>query len=211
MASFFDQWIYREGHPKLKVEYTLDHDNSIKNTRNRSQKLKIKIQQKNNDKNVENFSKYYQFQLEFKISIIDKSGQKSYRVNLMNVDNQDSESFVNIDSESNIEYISIDPEFKILKEVKSVKVVNESRDFQLRKLLYNQLKYGETIIERITALRLLRKLNSNDRIRIISDAIVQDKGYGVAVEAANTIGSFYDKNDYEKSDTSYQSFIFNIK
>ena len=40
-----------------------------------------------------------------------------------------------------------------------------------------------------------------------TDAIVQDKFYGVAVEAANTIGSFYDKNDYEKSDNSYQCLV----
>jgi aminopeptidase N len=212
MASFFDQWIYREGHPKLKVEYTLDHNDLAENAKN-IQKLKIRIQQKNNDEDINDFSKFYQFPLEFKISTVDNSGKKNHLVHIMNVDNQDSESFVDIDSESNIESISIDPEFKILKEVRSVKVVNETRDFQLRRLLYNQMKYGETIIERITALRLLKKLNSKDGIRIISDAIVQDKFYGVAVEAANTIGSFYDKNDYEKSDNSYQSLfsIFNNK
>ena len=204
MTSFFDQWIYREGHPKLKVEYSFDHDNLTKN-KEKIQKLKIKIQQKNNDQNIEDFSKYYQFQLEFKISFVDKSGHKTHLVHLMNVNNQDSESFVNIGSDSKIEYISIDPEFKILKEVRSIKVVNETRDFQLRRLLYNQLKYGETIIERITALRLLRKLNSNNGIGTISDTIIRDKFYGVAVEAANTIGSFYDKNDYEKSDNAYQS------
>ncbi|WP_458743533.1 M1 family aminopeptidase [Candidatus Nitrosocosmicus sp. T] len=206
MTSFFDQWIYRKGHPKLKIEYTLEHNNLTKNVKN-TQKLKIKIQQKNYDERVEDLSNYYQFQLEFKISIVDKSGQKSHWVHLMNVDNKDSESFVNIDIDSNIEYISIDPEFKILKEIRSVKVVNETRDFQLRKLLYNQMKYGETIIERITALRYLKKLKSIDGIRVISDAIVQDKFYGVAVEAANAIGSFYDKNDYEKSDNSYQSLL----
>ena len=38
-------------------------------------------------------------------------------------------------------------------------------------------------------------------------AIIQDKFYGVAIEAANTIGSFYDKNNYEKSDNSYQYLV----
>ena len=119
----------------------------------------------------------------------------------------DSESFVDIDGNSNIESISVDPEFKILKEIISIKVKNETRDFQLKKLLYNQMKNGETIIERINALRLLKNLYSEDGIRALSDTIIQDKFYGVAVEAANTIGSFYDKNDYEKSDNSYQCLV----
>ena len=207
MASFFDQWIYREGHPKLEIEYTLTRNNLIEKDSINSQKLKIKILQKNNDESYEDSSRYYQFQLEFKINIVDKSGQKSHLVHLMNVDNNDSESFVEIDNNSNIESISIDPEFKILKEISSIKVVNETRDFQLKRLLYNQMKYGETIIERINAIRLLKNQYSEDGIRALYDAIVQDKFYGVAVEATNTIGSFYDKNDYEKSDNSYQCLV----
>ena len=157
-------------------------------------------------KSYEGISRYYQFQLEFKINIVDKSGQKSHLVHLMNVDNNDSELFVEIDNNSNIESISIDPEFKILKEIRSIKVVNETRDFQLKKLLYNQMKYGETIIERINAIRLLKNQYSEDGNRALYNAVVQDKFYGVAVEATNTIGSFY-KNDYEKSDNSYQCLV----
>ncbi len=211
MTSFFDQWIYRGGHPKLEFEYTLTRNYLNKDTNKSTQKLKIKIQQKNSDESIEDLSKYYQFQLEFKIYVVDKSGQKSHLAHLMDVDNVDSESFVDINSDSNIEAISIDPEFKILKEVCSVKVVNESKDFQSKILLYNQMKNGDTIVERITALRLLKNLYSAEGIRLISDAIVQEKFYGVAIEAANTIGSFHDKNDYEKSDNSYQSLISILK
>ena len=79
----------------------------------------------------------------------------------------DSESFVDIDDNSNIESISVDPEFKILKEISSIKVENETRDFQLKRLLYNQMKNGETIIERINALRLLKNQYSEDGIRAL--------------------------------------------
>jgi len=123
------------------------------------------------------------------------------------VNNNDSESFVDIVGNFNIESISIDPEFKILKEISSIKVVNETRDFQLKKLLHNQVKYGETIVERIDALRLLKDRYSEDGIRALYDAIIRDKFYGVAIEAANTLGSFYDKNNYEKSDNSYQCLV----
>ena len=39
-------------------------------------------------KAIEDSSKYYHFQLEFKINIVNKSGQKAHLVHLMNVDNQ---------------------------------------------------------------------------------------------------------------------------
>ena len=88
MSSFFDQWIYREGHPKLEIEYTLTQNDSIKKANSHNpQRLKIKILQKNNDDSIEDFSKYYQFQLEFKIDIVNKSGQKAHLMHLMNVDN----------------------------------------------------------------------------------------------------------------------------
>ncbi|MDF0681217.1 MAG: hypothetical protein P0116_09655 [Candidatus Nitrosocosmicus sp.] len=49
MASFFDQWIYKQGHPKLEIEYSLETSNPIENANRNSQKLKIKILQKNID------------------------------------------------------------------------------------------------------------------------------------------------------------------
>ncbi|HKO64206.1 MAG TPA: M1 family aminopeptidase, partial [Candidatus Nitrosocosmicus sp.] len=207
MTSFFDQWIYREGHPNLEIEYSLERNSLIEKASNNSQRLKIKILQKNKDRIYDDPSTYYQFQLEFKINIIHKSGEKNQLEHLMSVHNNDSESFVDIDGTSNIESISIDPGFKILKEISSIKVVNETRDFQLKNLLYSQVKYGESIVERINAIRLLKNQYSEEGIRILSNAIVQDSFYGVAVEAANTIGSFYDKNDYEKSDNSYQCLV----
>ena len=66
-------------------------------------------------------------------------------------------------------------------------------------------------IERINALRLLKNLYSEGCIKVLLDTIIHDNFYGVAVEAANTIGSFYDKNDYEKSDNSYQCLVSILK
>jgi aminopeptidase N len=77
MASFFDQWIYKQGHPTLEIEYSLENSNSIENVNRNSQKLKIKILQKNKDDSYEDSFRYYQFQLEFKIKIVDTSGQKT--------------------------------------------------------------------------------------------------------------------------------------
>ncbi len=48
-------------------------------------------------------------------------------------------------------------------------------------------------------------------ITALQDSITEDKFYGVSVEAANIIGSFYDKNNYEKSDRSFQALISILK
>ncbi|MGH9987906.1 MAG: HEAT repeat domain-containing protein, partial [Nitrososphaeraceae archaeon] len=39
----------------------------------------------------------------------------------------------------------------------------------------------------------------------LQKAIMSDKFYGLSVEAANSIGSYYDKSDYKKSDLAYQA------
>ena len=42
-----------------------------------------------------------------------------------------------------IEWISIDPQFKILKEIKSIKITNETNKFQLGEMFKNQLRKGK--------------------------------------------------------------------
>ena len=70
------------------------------------------------------------------------------------------------------------------------------------------MKKGETIIERINAIRLLKNQYSEEVITALQDSITEDKFYGVSIEAANIIGSFYDKNNYEKSDRFISSINF---
>jgi hypothetical protein len=40
-----------------------------------------------------------------------------------------------------------------LKEIKSIKIANETNEFQLKEMLKNQLRNGITIIERMQAAR----------------------------------------------------------
>lgn len=88
--------------------------------------------------------------------------------------------------------------------MKSIKVINETNGLKLKHLLKNQLCNGKTIIERIEAARMLKNCYSKDILYALQDSIMKDKFYGVSVEAANTIGSFFDKNNFEKSDNSYR-------
>ncbi len=206
MHSFFEQWIYREGHPDLHVDFVLQHDNSI-DGRNHTTNLTIKIIQGNDDMNSVEHTLYHRFKLEIKINLSDRTGKKRQISHLMDVNGYTSESTVDIDNNFSIDSISIDPNFKVLKNIKSIKILNETEDFQLKRLLFNQMKKGETIIERINAIRFLKNLFSEHVITKLQNRIMEDTFYGVSIEAANTIGSFYDKNNYEKSNKSFQALL----
>ena len=73
------------------------------------------------------------------------------------------------------------------------------------------MKKGETVIERINAIRLLKNLFSEDIITALENRITEDTFYGVSVEAVNTIGSFHEKSNYEKSNRSFQALISILK
>ncbi len=206
MHSFFDQWIYREGHPDLHIDFTLQ-PRDPKDDGNPTKNLTIKIRQGSDNLNSIEQTLYHRFQLEIKINLLDHAGKTRQVLHLMDVNGYTSESTVDIDSNFSIGTISIDPKFKVLKNIKSVKILNETEDFQLKRLLVNQMRIGETIIERINAVRLLKNMFSEDVITELQNKITEDTFYGVSIEAANTIGSFHDKNNYEKSNTSFQALI----
>jgi aminopeptidase N len=94
-------------------------------------------------------------------------------------------------------WISIDPEFKVLKEIKSIKAPEE--------MFINQLKNGKTIIERIQAARGLRDKYSDEVIAALKDSVLTDEFYGVSVEASNTLGTYNDKNDHIKTNKAYEA------
>jgi len=113
-----------------------------------------------------------------------------------------------IPKDVHIKWISIDPEFKVLNEIKSLKITEENENFSLKDMLANQLKYGKTIFERIQAARILKDKNYVDDsiISTLQEVVLKyDNFYAVSAEAANTIGSYSDKSDYGKSDKAYQS------
>ena len=74
-------------------------------------------------------------------------------------------------------------------------------------MLIRQLKYGETVAERIDAARLLRTESpSKDDINSIKDSITNDRFYGVSLECLDTIVAYatYDKI----TDEEIRSFIY---
>ncbi|HYO05722.1 MAG TPA: M1 family aminopeptidase, partial [Phototrophicaceae bacterium] len=227
MHLFFDQWIYKKGHPEMDIEISAEHNNnddeidtgnsndSINSSNNEGnkRKLRLKLTQTQEEKdngsgtgNLEDSKTVFEFPMEVKIVLSNGyNGQRSQETHVIQISKKITENAFSIPSDAKIETISIDPESKILKKVKSIKVADETKEFQSKGLLINQLHHGKTVIERIDAARLLQNLYSKDVVIALQNSVMGDKFYGVSIEAANAIGSFYDKNDYEKSDVAYQS------
>jgi aminopeptidase N len=183
LLQFFDQWLYRSGHPEIEIELSL----------NQSNELQIKIKQ------VQEGDPFF-FSLEAKI--VYKSGKEEIKT--IEIVNKDQDYRYNLPAgEEQIDWISIDPEFKILKNIKNIAIINETSNFQLREFLKQQLLNGETVIEKIEAARELKKHYSEDILEVLKEIIKTPVFYGVGVEAANTIGAFKDDSDWTKTKKAY--------
>src|ERR671923_265164 len=93
LQQFFDQWIFREGHPDLKVDFY--HDSDI---------VKIKVKQSQ-------AGEQFEFPLEIELAFA-KGDKKLYTFKIL-----DKESAFQIPVADEVEWFSVDPEFKILKTI----------------------------------------------------------------------------------------------
>ena len=164
LEQFFDQWIYRSGHPELEIEFSLTNEHK---------KLKIKIAQKQVPQDYNSFS----FPLEIRIVYVDE--EQSHTVQIVQ---KEQEETVEIVQDREIKYISIDPYFKVLRKIKTINVSEETDKFTIRGLLENQLKDGKTIIEKIDAARALRDRYSKDVIKSLQEKVLDDRFYGVSAQ-----------------------------
>jgi aminopeptidase N len=209
MHKFFDQWVYRSGHPKLDIEFSLEE----------SQTIKIKITQiqeeEVDDDGTSNtdFCDLFEFTLDIRIvfstitSTSDTENKDNNLEKMIQISQRITDHSTEIPKDARIEWISIDPELKILKEIKSVKITDETNDFQLEEMLKNQLRKGTSIIERIEAARFLKNRYSDEIVDELQNSVIADPFYGVSIEAANTLGSYREKNNYSKTNKAYQTLL----
>jgi aminopeptidase N len=188
LGLFFDQWLYRAGHPELEIELSIQN----------SEKAQIRIIQ------TQEGDKAFEFPLDVELvySTSNKGKQELCKVNrTLSVSKLDETFEITTDKKylEHLQWISLDPEFKILKEIKSIKIPKE--------MIINQLREGRTIIERIQAARALSDKYSDDVITALRDSILTDNFYGVSVEAADILGSYNDKNDHIKTRKAYEALI----
>lgn len=163
LQQFFDQWIFREGHPDLKVEFSTEKKTA-----------KIKIEQAQSG---EPFS----FPLEVKL--VFEKGEKTYTFNMAGKENA-----FQVPIEREVEWFSVDPEFKVLKSI-AVKAPKE--------MLVRQLQEGHTVIERVEAARALKEHSADAVVDALQKAVMNDRFWGVAAEAAKTLGAIRTDSAYE--------------
>ncbi|MFL6476925.1 MAG: M1 family aminopeptidase [Nitrososphaera sp.] len=100
LQKFFDQWIFREGHPELNINFSCD-----------SHFIEIKVKQSQS-------GEHFEFPLEIEIAF-SNNHSKIYTFNM-----RDRESVFQIPVDDKVEWFSVDSEFKVLKTV-SIKAPKE--------------------------------------------------------------------------------------
>jgi aminopeptidase N len=192
LGSFFDQWIYRSGHPKLDIEFSLDEYNN---------KAKIRVIQVQEEDPFE-------FDLDIKIFYSNNNTESTDLVSelkSLKVSEKENEIIFDIPTNDSsgkaksVEFFSIDPNFKILKEINSIKVPSE---LLIRQLEDNKNTNG---VERIQAVRALKDKYNPEVISALKKTILEDEFYGVSIEAANVIGGFKENSDYIRSNKAYMT------
>ncbi len=106
LQQFFDQWVFREGHPELKVEFSA-HDGMAK----------IKVEQAQP-------GEPFEFPLE--IRLVSRKKDKLYTIDV-----SEKESTLQLPVDREVEWFSVDPEFKVLKTI-SIKAPKEMLIRQLQ-------------------------------------------------------------------------------
>jgi aminopeptidase N len=124
----------------------------------------------------------------------------------LKISKKEEEIIFDIPNDSNgkpktVEFFSIDPDFKILKEITSIKV---SAELLIRQLENNKQNITN-IVERIQSVRALKDKYSPQVISALKKVILEDEFYGVSMEAANVIGEFKDNTDYLRSNNAYMA------
>jgi aminopeptidase N len=181
LLQFFDQWLYRAGHPEIEFEFFLNESND----------LTIKPKQ---------IQPEDPFVFSLEVRIVYRSGKEELKV----VELSEKEQIFKhrISDGEEIYWFSIDPEFKILKKVEKITIPYESPNFQMRQFLIRKLLNGKTIIEKIDGARELSKFYSDEVLDVLLTTL-KSSFYGVAEAVANTIASFKDDSDYKKTENAY--------
>ena len=205
LQQFFKQWLYTAGHPELEIQFSLIEEKNHEG----KQIIKIKSKIKQVQKNEFEFS----FPLEVRIVCCDKNDETKIIINdieKIEISKKDTDYTFKkeIPLDAIIKWISIDPQLKILKEIKSITIVNQEEKFNLIDILNNQLLENDgitTISEKIASLHLLKDCYSKKTVELLKNVILTDPFYGVEVEAANVLGSYHDKKNYVKDNDAYDA------
>ena len=160
MEGFFEQWVYKAGHPNFKVSYSWDDE---------AQTAKVTVAQTQDEKD----SSVFQMPVVIDFSVHGES--KAVRVNLTE---KEHHFYFPLDAKPSM--VRFDPGDHILKRLEE----------DLPKELHlERLRHDDDPIGRVRAAQALGKLGSAEAIHALKDAILQDAFWGVQAEAAAALGT----------------------
>ncbi|MGI0051676.1 MAG: M1 family aminopeptidase, partial [Nitrososphaeraceae archaeon] len=203
LQQFFKQWLYTAGHPELEIQISLIEEKNNKG--NQIKKIKIKIKQ------VQKEDFEFSFPLEVRIVCSKKNDDKDNIIidiiETIEITKKESDYTFKQEIQTDatiIKWISIDPHLKILKEIKSLTVVNQDEKLNLIDILGNQIESDiATISEKIVSIQFLKDCYSKKTIDFLKNVILTQPFYGISVEAANVLGSYHDQKNYTKDNDAY--------
>jgi aminopeptidase N len=156
----FDQWVYRGGHPALKLGFEWDDDA-------KQAKLTVKQSQDEKESSI--------FRLPVDVDFTVDGNRHSFKVV---VEEKDHNFFFALPGRPQM--VRFDPGNNFLKTVE----FKRSKEM----LLY-QLKNDDVVTGRIDAAKELAKLGTQEAIDALRTAVIEDKFWGVQAEAARALGT----------------------
>lgn len=165
---FFDEWVYKMGHPEFDVAST--YDESAK-----AVKLTVKQTQKANQARTW-FSSPEFFTMPVDVGITTASGEKVQRVW---IDRPEKEFTFAVDSKPLI--INFDKGNYLIKQVSFKRGEDE---------LAYQLLRDKDVMGRVLAAIEIKSVKSDAVIKALKDAAVKDSFWGVRIEAVKTLSEF---------------------
>ena len=161
MEAFFEQWLYKAGHPDFSLGYKWDDDTKV---------AEVTVFQKQAADSVTSL-----FQLSADMALTTSSGTTVRHVAIAEKEHR---FYIPMDSKPLM--VRFDPGNNILKTLEL--------DLPKGMLLY-QLKNDDDCIGRLRAAWRLAKFGSADVVAALKDSVMQDSFWGVQAEAARALGS----------------------
>jgi aminopeptidase N len=180
LQQFFEQWVYREGHPILNLEISDDHG-----------KIKLVLTQ-------EQQGDAFVFPLEVQFALLSSNSDNnklSQRIEQVQISEKTfSKTFDDIPIDK-LDHVSIDPEYKVLKEYLHFNVPNN--------LIANQFQKGRTIFTKLEAGHLLRQISPHTKsaLNAMKMALPNDGEWPVSVEAARLLKASIQNDDNANKQT----------
>ncbi len=182
MDWFFDEWLYKMGHPVFRV--TQDYDAAKK-------ELTLKVRQEQRPDPDSQYPQVAFFQTPVDVEIGTASGT---RVDRVSIEPKEEQTFrFNVDSEPLL--VGFDYGGTLIKEMTFVKTTGQ---------LQYQLAHDQDVLGRIWAQQQLRLRMNDDKttgadrlaiIKSISDALTKDQFWGMRLEAAASLTGLNEARD----------------